>query len=68
VVSPDAPSSLITETSSVLSYPSHTALYLWPLETSVAVSPVVSSMTWLLVSTRPFLLITMPVAWAVPPT
>ena len=45
VVSPDAPTSWMTETSSVLSYPSHFALYFLPFETSVAVSPVVSSMT-----------------------
>ena len=45
MVSPDASSSWMTETSSVLSYPSHFARYLWPFETSFAVSPVVSSMT-----------------------
>src|ERR1700722_5339333 len=63
VFSPDAPCSWISAMSPVTSYPTTLAWYLWPFAVC-AVIAVESSMTWLLVSTRPSELITMPVAAA----
>jgi hypothetical protein len=52
-------------TSSVASYPTTLAVYCLPVVTSVALIVVAPSITWLLVSTRPSLLSTMPVPSAV---
>ena len=53
VFSPDTPVSLSRATSSVASVPTTLAVYLRPELTTVAVSPVEPDTTWLLVSTRP---------------
>ena len=42
-------------------------MYRCPVDTTVAVRPVVFAITWLFVSTRPDLLMTMPVAAAASP-
>jgi len=61
VFSPDTPTSLSSATSSVASVPTIWARYLRPEVTTVAVSPVEPSTTWLLVSTSPDELSTIPV-------
>src|SRR5215831_2886079 len=61
VFSPDTPVSLSSATSSVASVPTISARYLRPVVTTVAVSPVEPSTTWLLVSTSPDELSTIPV-------
>src|ERR1700722_4925000 len=66
VVRPDASCSLISAMSPVTSYPTTLAWYLWPFAVRATIA-VESSMTWLLVSTRPSALITMPVAAACSP-
>src|ERR1700730_18500604 len=63
VVRPDAPCNWIRAISPVTSYPTTLAWYWWPFAVR-AVIEVEPSMTWLLVSTRPSGLITMPVAAA----
>src|SRR5580704_13668309 len=63
VVRPDAPCSLISAMSPVTSYPTTLAWYWWPFAVRATIA-VELSMTWLLVSTRPSGLITMPVAAA----
>ena len=63
VCRPDAPWSWISAMSPVSSYPTTLALYCLPVAV-VAEIEVESSMTWLLVSTRPLELSTMPVAAA----
>jgi hypothetical protein len=60
-VSPDAPVSLSSATSSVASVPTIWARYLRPEVITVAVSPVEPDTTWLLVSTSPDELSTIPV-------
>src|SRR3984957_20881855 len=67
VVRPDAPCSLISAMSPVTSYPTTLAWYWWPFAVRATIA-VELSMTWLLVSTRPSGLITMPVAAACSPS
>src|SRR5262249_50548316 len=61
VLSPDTPVSLSSAMSSELSVPTIWARYLRPVVTTVTVSPVEPSTTWLLVSTSPDELSTIPV-------
>ena len=61
VLSPDAPDSCSTATSSVASVPTTFAAYDWPVLTTVTVIFVAPLTTWLLVRISPFEVSTTPV-------